>query len=251
MRRRAAVIVATWFVLSLGTVTASSSVAELADCVPLPTTEQGTFRRSDSPSYRLLLGSCVLRTTSAGQPGHDADYNVTSGGGASGRMLVSHDRACMGEENYPTSYDYTFTHQAAVLRLTLADQADFCSGREADVGRRAFVRVIAGAIRIVCRGSTSAGTFGATGAVTDSGRYEVSRRATYRKTRIVTLRLRGAKGSVGFRVLSPVMPRGARGSWAVVSNAGGYLGLTGSGRESGPLTGAHVRVVLTGRVTNI
>src|SRR5436305_3135624 len=99
MRRLAAVITTAGFVLSLGTVTASSSVAGPADCVPLPPAEQGAFRRSDSPSYRLLLGSCVLRTTSAGQPGHDADYNVTSGGGASGRMLVSHDRACVGEEN--------------------------------------------------------------------------------------------------------------------------------------------------------
>jgi hypothetical protein len=248
MRLLVAVIATGCAVLGLGAADASSSTGTAADCVPLPEAKQGSFRRSDTPSFRLVIGSCVFGTTLAGTSVHDGDYTVTSSSGsASGRMLVSHDQACVGEENYPTSYDYAFTRGAGVLRLTLADQADFCSGRQQDLGSESFVRALSGPVRILTRGAT----FAASGVMADSGRYDVVKSKAQPKGRKVTLRLRGTKGVVLIRVTRATRPVHAVGSWKVLSATGAYLGLTGAGRESGPLSSLRPRVILTGRVTNI
>ena len=216
---------------------ARAALARSADCVPLPRSDQGSFRRADSKSARLELGSCTFRMTMAEQVAYEGEYTVTSGTASSGRILVSHDRGCVGERNYPASYEYAFTRDASILRLQLADVDDFCSGRHAALATSPFLRVIEGRVQITFRRPTAT-TFKARGAIVDAGRIVLRTSGGH-----VIVRLRGTKGSLLLRVTN------SPGRWFVVSGTGAYLNLRGNGREAGLRAGA--RVVLAGHVTNI
>jgi hypothetical protein len=214
------------------------ALARSADCVPLPSSDQGSFRRADSKSVRLELGSCTFRLATAGQVAYEGEYTVTNGTASSGRMLVSHDRGCVGEENYPASYDYVFARGAALLELQLADIDDFCSGRAEQLSAR-FLRVIDGDVFVGLRRTPSASTFRARGAIVDSGRFAALGALAH-----AVLRLQGTKGSLVLRTAIV----GSALTWSVRSGSGAYEDVRGGGKMR--VVSARLRLVLTGRVTN-
>src|SRR5439155_2007821 len=122
-RMRRLLVAALAGVLLVPLAAGSSAQASKTDCTALEPATQGPYRRSDSAGVRLTLGRCTFSLALRGERSQ-GDYTVTSRGGSSGTILVSHDNACVGEENYPTSYGYAFTRGGNVLRLTLADASD-------------------------------------------------------------------------------------------------------------------------------
>jgi hypothetical protein len=221
---------------------------ETEDCIPLSALSQVLYRNADDAGVRLLLGDCTFELTKRGAHVRGGSYTVTLGGGSNGRLLLSHDAGCTGEQNYPTSYNYSFIYGGAVLVLRLADSTDVCEGRESDLAGSPFLRVISGKVRIVYTGTWARGTFQATGALTDTGTYALSRVRRIGSIRRKTLRLTGAKGAI---LVTETISGRRRKRFVVEAGAAGYLDLRGRGAERGPVRLKHLRVTLTGRVANI